>query len=76
MILGTLVMTFQLFALIEDDLTAPSGGNAKIRFVNAAGGECWHNTCAMTFMLGTTDLGTAFLGRSRRWWWTRLHRFC
>lgn len=48
--------------LVEDDLTPPAGGNAKVRFVNAAGGECWHNTCAMTFMLGTTDLGTAYWG--------------
>ena len=59
---GNLSHDYPSVLLVEDDLAAPSGGNAKIRFVNAAGGECWNNTCVTTFMMGTTNLGTAVWG--------------
>ncbi|MEP2024734.1 MAG: hypothetical protein ABJH98_01890 [Reichenbachiella sp.] len=59
---GGLSHDYPAVQLIEDDLTAPTGGNAKVRFVNAAGGECWNNSCVTTFMNGTTNLGTAIWG--------------
>ena len=50
------------FVMIEDDLTPPSSGMAKVRFANAGGGECWDNSCALRFEVGGVDYGTAYWG--------------
>ena len=50
------------FVMIEDDLTPSSSGSAKVRFANAGGGECWDNTCELSFEVGGTNLGSAIWG--------------
>ncbi len=59
---GGLNHDFEYMNLVEDDLTPPSGGNAKVRFVNAGGGECWDNTCELSFQVGGTDMGFGIWG--------------
>ncbi|MDA0196344.1 MAG: hypothetical protein O2887_14880 [Bacteroidetes bacterium] len=59
---GDLNHDFEWMFMVEDDLTAPSGGNAKVRFVNAGGGECWDNTCELSFQVGGTDMGFGIWG--------------
>lgn len=48
--------------MIEDDLSAPSGGNAKVRFVNAGGGECWSNTCQLECFVDGNSIGVSTWG--------------
>ena len=59
---GALNHDYEHLFMVEDDLTAPSSGNAKIRFLNAAGGECWDNTCEIEFEIGGTSYGSGIWG--------------
>jgi hypothetical protein len=59
---GGLNHDFEHMFKVEDDMTPPSGGNAKVRFVNAAGGECWDNTCEISFQIAGTDYGAGVWG--------------
>lgn len=59
---GALNHDYEHFFMVEDDLTPPASGMAKVRFLNAGGGECWDNTCELSFQVGGNDLGTGIWG--------------
>lgn len=59
---GALNHDYEYLFMVEDDLTPPTSGMARVRFVNAGGGECWDNTCELNFQIGGVDLGTGLWG--------------
>ena len=59
---GALNHDYEHLFMVEDDLTPPSSGMAKVRFANAGGGECWDNTCELSFEVGGNDLGFGIWG--------------
>ncbi len=52
---------FEVFAMAEDDLTAPSGGS-RVRFLNAAIDNCVFNSCIASFSANGTELGRSDWG--------------
>ncbi|MFY0653611.1 MAG: DUF4397 domain-containing protein [Cyclobacteriaceae bacterium] len=59
---GNLNHDYEYMVMVEDDLTPPASGQAKVRFVHASGGECWNNWCIVSFQVGGVDLGTSYWG--------------